>query len=322
MIVVTGAAGFIGSALVAKLNERGEENLLLVDEWGHSLKWKNLLGKKFTDCVHKDDFVKHVRENRLTSDVRAVVHLGACSSTTETDVDFLLENNYRYSQTLADWCVTNNRRFIYASSAATYGDGALGFSDADGQTRQLRPMNPYGWSKHLFDLWILQRRLESACTGLKFFNVFGPNEYHKGDMASVVYKAYHQILETGQLRLFKSYRTDYADGEQRRDFVYIKDCVEAMTWLLDHPAVNGIFNLGTGQARSWNDLAKAIFTAMKKPLKIVYIDMPENIRDAYQYFTQAEMKKFRSAGYTATFRTLEDAVREYVEKYLVSGNYY
>jgi ADP-L-glycero-D-manno-heptose 6-epimerase len=322
MMVVTGAAGFIGSALVAKLNELGEENLLLVDEIGHSPKWKNLLGKKFNDFLHKDDFITRVRNRQLTDEIRAVVHLGACSSTTETDVDFLLENNYRYSQTLAEGCVANDKRFIYASSAATYGDGGFGFSDADAKTQLLRPMNPYGWSKQLFDLWILRRGLESACVGLKFFNVFGPNEYHKGDMASVVYKAYHQILETGQLRLFKSHRADYADGEQKRDFVYIKDCVEVLVWLLDHPEVNGIFNLGTGQARSWNDLAKAIFSAMKKPLKVVYFDMPENIRTAYQYFTQAEMKKLRAAGYSSAFRSLEDAVQDYVVNYLTPGYAY
>lgn len=319
MIIVTGGAGFIGSAIVGRLNELGYDDILVVDELGESPKWRNLNGKKYSDYLHKTAFLETLKI--LGPEVQTVFHMGACSSTTERNLDFLIENNYRYSRILADWCFQKQIRFLYASSAATYGDGSSGFSDDHNQFHVLRPLNPYGYSKHLFDLWLLQNRPGVSYAGFKFFNVFGPNEYHKDDMASVVFKAYHQIGSTNEVRLFKSYRSDYADGEQKRDFVYIKDCVDVMMWFQENRDANGIFNLGTGQARSWNDLVRAIFRAMKKPDQITYIDMPESIRNAYQYFTQADARKLAASGCPVKFRSLEDAVRDYVVNYLEGDRY-
>jgi ADP-glyceromanno-heptose 6-epimerase precursor (EC 5.1.3.20) len=239
MIVVTGGAGFIGSAFVWKLNSEGIEDIVVVDRLGTSDKWKNLVNRRFVEYIHKDDFLKMIYADQVPFTVRAVVHMGACSSTTEKDADYLWTNNYLYSCRLADWAIRNGIRFLYASSAATYGDGSLGFSDDDETTALLRPINMYGYSKQVFDLWALKRGADRHMAGLKFFNVFGPNEYHKGDMTSVVFKAFHQIRETGKVRLFKSYRPEYPDGGQMRDFVYVKDCVEAMWWLLNHREANG-----------------------------------------------------------------------------------
>ncbi len=315
MIVVTGGAGFIGSAMVAKLNEKAITDILIVDDLGTSSKWKNLIGKNFTDYLHKDHFIDAAINDRLPK-IEAIFHMGANSSTTEANVEHLMENNYRYTKILAEWCIRKKTRFIYASSGATYGDGSHGFSDEDETTFKLSPLNAYGYSKQILDLWILRNHLDNKVVGIKFFNVFGPNEYHKGDMRSLVCKAYEQIQETGKVRLFKSYKPEYPHGEQLRDFVYIKDCTEVLWWLLNSPKVNGLFNLGTGQARSWNDLAKAIFSALSLPVKIEYIDMPEILMPMYQYRTEAEIKKLKNVGCPVQFQTLEDSVKDYVQNFL------
>ncbi|RMH57898.1 MAG: ADP-glyceromanno-heptose 6-epimerase [Candidatus Hydrogenedentota bacterium] len=319
MYIVTGGAGFIGSALVWKLNSIGITDILIVDALGSSDKWKNLSSLRFTDFLHKDDFLQMLISETMPDGIEGVFHLGACSSTTERNADYLLQNNYRYSCLLARWTLSKKIRFLYASSAATYGDGSSGYSDDHDSLFQLRPQNIYGYSKHLFDLFALRRGYLDHCAGIKFFNVYGPNEYHKGDMSSVIYKAFHQIHETGTLKLFRSYRDDFADGEQKRDFIFVKDCVEVLWWLFEHKNANGLFNLGTGKARTWNDLAAAVFSAMKRPVKIEYIDMPESIRDRYQYFTEARMEKLRQAGYTEPFTSLEDGVEDYVRNYLARG---
>lgn len=320
MIIVTGGAGFIGSALVWKLNSLGQDDILVVDELGTSEKWQNLASLRFSDYLHKDEFRRRVERDELGKP-QAVVHLGACSSTTERDSDFLMENNFRYTRTLAEWCLANNVRFIYASSAATYGDGSLGYSDDDDTTRRLRPLNAYGYSKQLFDLWALRTGAINQMVGLKFFNVFGPNEYHKEDMTSVVFKSFHQIRDVGRVKLFKSNTPRFPDGGQMRDFVYIKDCVDVLTWLLESN-VAGIFNLGTGQARSWIDLVTAVFAALGRPPQIDFIDMPATIRDKYQNFTEAKMEKLRAAGCPVTFRPLEASVRDYVVNHLATGSPY
>lgn len=322
MYIVTGGAGFIGSAIVWKLNSEGIDDIIIVDNLGVSDKWKNLVNRKYSDYIHKDAFLRMIIEDRLPFEVDGIIHMGACSSTTERNADYLMENNYRYTMKVAEWAVARDIRFIYASSAATYGDGTLGFFDDDLSTRDLRPINMYGYSKQLFDLWVLGRRLEQKIAGLKFFNVFGPNEYHKGDMRSVILKSFEQIEATGTVRLFKSHRPDYDDGQQKRDFVYVKDCVDVVWWLLRNRDMNGIFNLGTGQARSWNDLVAAVFGAMDRPLKIEYVDMPESIRRQYQYFTEANMDKLASRGCPLHIRSLEDAVSDYVGKYLVTDEPY
>ena len=322
MIIVTGGAGFIGSAFVWKLNAEGINDIVIVDRLGRSDKWKNLVKRHYAAYIHKDEFLKMISADDVPFKVRAIVHMGACTSTTERDADYLLENNYRYTCRLAEWSLKHNVRFIYASSAATYGDGSCGFSDDDSLTGVLCPINMYGYSKQLFDLWALRHQAEQRMVGIKFFNVFGPDEYHKGDMTSVVYKAFHQVRKTGRVRLFKSHKTQYGDGGQRRDFVYVKDCVEILWWLLEHREVNGIFNLGTGHARTWNDLVKAVFSAMEIKSQIEYIDMPPAIRDQYQYFTEAEMDKLRQAGCPAVFRSLEDAVYDYIVNYLQKTDTY
>ena len=316
MIIVTGGAGFIGSAFVWKLNQEGINDIVIVDQLGTDDKWKNLVNLRFEDYIHKDDFQQMINADKVSFKISAIVHMGACSSTTESDADYLWNNNYLYTKTLAKWSLKHQIRFIYASSAATYGDGTQGFSDDHSKISQLRPINMYGYSKQIFDLWVLRNSLEKKIAGIKFFNVFGPNEYHKGDMTSVIFKAFHQIRETGKVKLFKSYKKEYKDGGQLRDFVYIKDCIDVMWWLFKNPDVNGIFNLGTGRARTWNDLIKAVFAAMKKKTNIEYIAMPEALRNQYQYFTQAEMKKLKSAGCPVKFSSLEDSVQDYVTKHL------
>jgi ADP-L-glycero-D-manno-heptose 6-epimerase len=316
MIVITGGAGFIGSAMLWKLNQVGITNVLIVDELGTTEKWKNLVGLRYADYVHKTLFLQ-----KLLSDAfprfEAIIHLGANSSTTECDVEGLMDNNYAYTKDLATYCMRRSIRFIYASSAATYGNGEHGYKDDDTTMLKLRPLNAYGYSKHLFDLWAYRHHLLDKIVGLKFFNVFGPNEYHKGDMASVVYKAFNQILESGSVKLFKSHKEGFNDGEQLRDFVYVKDCVEVMYWLLTHREVNGIFNLGTGKARSFKDLVTATFNAMQKPVNIEYIPMPEHLRGKYQYFTEADMTKLASAGCPIQFRSLEESVFDYVQSHLL-----
>ena len=319
MIVVTGGAGFIGSAVVWKLNTQGVDDIVIVDRLGMSEKWKNLVNGRFADYLDKEDFLELVLDDAVPFDVEAIVHLGACSSTTELDADYLMENNYRYTAQLARWAVEKDVRFIYASSAATYGDGSSGFSDDNRVTTALRPINMYGYSKQLFDLWALRNRLDEKITGIKFFNVFGPNEYHKGEMRSVIHKSFGQIRETGKVKLFKSYRPDFGDGEQKRDFVYVKDCADVIWWFLENRSVTGLFNLGTGHARTWNDLTRAVFDAMGIPSEIEYIEMPETIRSHYQYFTEAQIHKLRATGCPVQTMSLEDAVSDYVNHYLEKG---
>ena len=319
--IITGGAGFIGSATVWALNRRGEDKIIVVDHLRTGEKWRNLVNLRFYDFVHRDDFIPLLEAGKIT-DVAGIIHLGACTDTTERDADYLLRNNYEYSKKLALWAVSKGIRFVYASSAATYGDGSLGFSDDHKLLPRLRPINMYGYSKHLFDLWALRTGILDRIAGVKYFNVFGPNEYHKGEMRSVVHKAFEQIRETGRVRLFKSYRPDIPDGEQKRDFIYVKDAVELTLFLYDHPEINGIFNCGTGRARTFLDLVRAVFDAMGVPPKIEFVDMPPQLRDKYQYFTQADMSKIRAAGYEREFTSLEGAVADYVKNYLLTPDPY
>ncbi len=314
-IVVTGASGFIGRNLVAELNARGYDDLLLVDNLGTDEKWSNLRGLRFEDLLQPPDFLNSLEQGKF-SNLDAILHIGACSATTERDADFLLRNNYAYSRKLCEWSLQHNTRFVYASSAATYGDGSNGYSDDVSLLNTLRPLNMYGYSKHMFDLWAQKHGLFDRIVGLKYFNVYGPYEGHKGDMRSVVNKAYGQIKNTGKVQLFKSYRPDYADGEQMRDFVYVKDAVAVTLHFLNDRETGGLFNCGTGVARSWKDLVNATFSAMEVPSQIEFIEMPEVLRDKYQYFTQAEPAKLRNAGYAAPFTSLENAIHDYVATYL------
>ena len=321
MVIVTGGAGFIGSAFVHKLNQEGITDILIVDNIAHTDKWKNLVTLHYTDYIHKDDFITMISHDGL-DDVDAIFHLGACSATTETDMDYLMRNNVEYTQILHQWAIENDAYFMYASSAATYGAERQNFDDNHDTIPQLEPINRYGYSKQLFDKYLYTNDSLDSCVGLKFFNVFGPNEYHKDSMRSIVCKAYDQILSTGSVKLFKSYDDDYGHGEQMRDFVYVKDCVDMMWWLYQHPEHKGIFNIGTGQARHWNDLVTAIFNALNKPVNIEYIEMPESIKAHYQYFTQANMVKLQNAGYSNPTTSLEDAVTDYVQNYLSTQRCY
>ncbi len=320
MIVVTGGAGFIGSALVWKLNLLGESNILIVDELGKDEKWKNLVGINYYDFINKDEFIDRLGEFS-SSGITAVIHMGANSSTTEKDADHLIKNNYEYTKRLAQFSVMNNIRFIYASSAATYGDGSLGFNDDENIVHNLRPLNMYGYSKNLFDNYALKENLMSKIVGIKYFNVYGPNEYHKADMRSVVHKAYEQILAAGKVKLFKSQNPNYKDGEQMRDFVYVKDVVDMTLFFLEKKNVNGLFNIGSGKARTWNDLVTAIFKAINKPVNIDYIDLPSHLAAKYQYFTEANLDKIKKAGYTNSISTLENGVTDYVKNYLLKNCY-
>lgn len=312
MIVVTGGAGFIGSCLVARLNEEGREDLVIVDHFeDEDIKRRNLEGKKYLRFCDKSDFLETIRNGGIGEPVEAVLHMGACSSTTLTDADYYRTNNYEYSIHVCEWSLEKKARFIYASSAATYGGGELGYSDEHDIIPRLKPLNLYGQSKQDFDLWVLKNKLEDRAVGLKFFNVFGPNEYHKGDMRSVVAKSYAQVAGDGVMRLFKSYHPDYADGEQKRDFIYVRDAVDIVMFFLGHPEANGIFNVGTGRAGTWNELAQSLFKAAGKEPRIEYIEMPEHLRPRYQYFTQADVRKLRRAGYDKPFTPLADAVKDY-----------
>jgi|GEM_PF-60907 len=317
MIVVTGGAGFIGSALVWALNQRGFTDILVVDALDTAQSWQNLTTLKFADYLDKDDFLRLLEEGKLAGKIDGILHLGACSSTTQRDVGFLMRNNYEYSKRLALWCCRNQKRLVYASSAATYGDGSRGFSDRHERLQDLQPLNGYAFSKWLFDLWALRMGLLDSIAGLKYFNVFGPNEYHKQDMRSVAHKAFEQIQKEGKVRLFKSHRPDYRDGWQLRDFVYVKDAVSATLAIYDKPSANGIYNIGTGQARSFYDLIAAVFNAMDRQPQIEYIDMPQAIRDKYQYHTCAETDKLRKI-FPQPMLSLEEAVNDYVRSYLLS----
>ncbi len=316
MIVVTGGAGFIGSALIAALNSRGIGDILVVDRLATDHRWKNLRNLGFADYVEKDDFLEMIMTHRTPSGIKAVLHMGACTDTTETDASYLIKNNYEYTKLLAQWATDAGVRFIYASSAATYGDGSAGFADDEQKLQTLRPLNMYGYSKHLFDLWARRTGLLKKMVGLKYFNVFGPNEYHKGDMRSFVIKAFEQITAKGKVALFKSHYPRYADGEYVRDFIYIRDAVDMTLFFLDNPAAAGLFNIGAGKARTWNDMVKAVFAAMDREPKIEYIEMPDSIRNQYQYYTCADIAKLRKAGCNKQTTPLEDAVEEYVQKYL------
>jgi len=316
MLVVTGGTGFIGSALVAALNARGRDDILVVDDFGDGPKWKNLRGKRFLDVVAPETFAHNLTAGVYESKIEGILHIGAITDTSYPDVDELYVRNVHYTRLLARWALAQGVRFVYASSASVYGDGAQGFSDADAVTPTLLPLNPYAFSKWLSDTEAIRDRWTEKGVGLRFFNVFGPNEYHKGRMASVVWHSTGQIRETNQINLFQSHKEGYADGEQERDFVYVKDVCAVVLWFLDHAGANGIYNVGTGKARTFNDLARAIFRALGKAPEIVYIPTPENIRAAYQYHTEADLTRLRGVGCDVPFTSLEDAVQDYVGNYL------
>jgi len=326
MLVVTGGAGFIGSVLAAALNEAGRSDLVIVDRFGHDEKWRNIAKRDFFEIVPVEAL--HSWLERFGGEVEAIFHLGAISATTFTDADEIIANNLNYSIALWRWCAAAKRPLIYASSAATYGDGTAGFDDAGGidAFKRLRPMNLYGWSKHAFDLWALRQAVAGAApphwVGLKFFNVFGPNEYHKGDMMSLVAKNYRKLAAGETIRLFKSHRPDYRDGEQRRDFVYAKDCVAAMLWLWRQGRDSGIYNIGSGEARSFLDLINALGTACGRAPNIEFVDVPPEIRPNYQYFTEAKLTRLRQAGYNAPFTPLEAAVTDLVSHHLAHSDPY
>lgn len=321
MIVITGAAGFIGSCLVARFNAAGKTNLVLVDDFSKIEKEANLRGKTYASKIERSQFSQWLEQN--ASQVEAVLHIGARTDTTEFNVDIFNELNLNYTKTLWAICSKHQVPFVYASSAATYGLGEHGYSDNEQLIPLLKPLNPYGDSKNDFDKWaITQSQCPPQWQGLKFFNVYGPNEYHKARMASVIFHAFGQINKTGKVKLFRSHNPDYKDGGQLRDFVYVKDVVEVIWFLYSNRVKNGIYNLGSGKARPFNDLAKSTFSAMKVPVNIEYIDTPADIRDKYQYFTEADMRKLKEAGYTKPFTSLEEGVHDYVTHYLSTGAYY
>jgi ADP-L-glycero-D-manno-heptose 6-epimerase len=319
MIVVTGGAGFIGSAIVWRLNMLGKTDILIVDELGMTDKWKNLAPLQFYDFMNKLVFINKL--NELDFEIEAIIHMGADSSTTERNADHLLTNNYEYTKRLAEFCLQKNIRFIYASSAATYGDGSLGFDDDENLPVSLRPMNMYGYSKNLFDIKSTREGWFDKIVGLKYFNVYGPNEYHKGDMRSVVHKAFEQIRDNGKVKLFKSLNPKYKDGEQVRDFIYVKDAVDMTLFFLENKKASGLFNVGSGKARTWNDLVTAIFKSLNRPVKIEYIELPPEIADRYQYFTEAKMDKIRKAGYSTESTSLENGVTDYIKNFLMKDLY-
>jgi ADP-L-glycero-D-manno-heptose 6-epimerase len=320
MIIITGGAGFIGSAVAWKLNTAGVSDIIIVDELGTDEKWKNLVGLKYHDFINKYDFIDLIQAG-TSPGIDAIIHMGANSSTTEKDADHLLRNNYEYTKILAKYSIENDIRLVYASSAATYGDGTKGFNDNDDESLSLLPLNMYGYSKNMFDAWALKEGMLNKIAGLKFFNVYGPNEYHKGDMRSVVHKAFEQIQSTGKVNLFKSGNADYKDGEQKRDFLYVKDAVDITLWFLENRNVSGIFNIGSGEARTWNDLVSAIFKAVGMPVNIEYINMPETLLSKYQYFTRADITKIKKAGYKSSLTSVEEGVADYVKNYLLRNPY-
>lgn len=341
-IVVTGGAGFIGSCIVRKLNDAGRTDIIVVDNIASTDKWMNLRNKKYIAYIHKSRFLEilysgkdvwaagsRAKDARMESsgmedirmqDIEAVIHMGAQSSTAEKNFDYLWENNFAYTKALWEYCCQKQIQFLYASSAATYGDGAFGFDDKRG-IDQLLPLNAYGYSKQAFDLWVEHqaRGFPKQYAGFKFFNVYGPNEYFKQDMASMVFHGYRQICRDGEIRLFRSYRLEYGDGGQCRDFVYVKDVCDVVLWFLEHPDKSGLFNVGTGKAQSFAQLAGAVFHALGREPHIRYIDMPEQLKEKYQYYTQADISKLREAGYTAAFMDVEAGARDYVQKYLSAG---
>jgi len=324
--IITGAAGFIGSNIAAALDERGAR-IVVSDRLRDGDKWRNIAKRELFDVVHPDHLPKYLEDH--DGGVEAVIHMGAISSTTETDADLIVDNNYRLSLMLWMWCSRHAIPFIYASSAATYGDGAQGFDDDGGieALAHLRPLNPYGWSKHLFDRRVARMVADGDLrppqwAGLKFFNVYGPNEYHKGGMQSVVSQIYPRAVAGEPARLFKSHHPDYADGGQLRDFVWVGDCVDIILWLLDNREVSGLFNCGTGQARSFVDLTTAVYQSLGREPVIEFVPTPENIRDKYQYFTEARMDRLRAAGYDKPATSLEDGIGAYVKGYLNTADPY
>ncbi len=310
--IVTGGAGLIGSNLVAALNARGHEHILVVDHLNHPAKEANLAKLRYQEYMDKQEFRKAIREG-ITLPAQTLFHLGACSATTETDKAYLDSNNLAYSQEMCRWALEHGVRFIYASSAATYGNGENGYVDNEDALDKLKPLNLYGKSKHDFDCWAKAKGLFRDIVGLKYFNVYGPGENHKGNMRSVINKAWHQIRETGKLELFRSHRPEFADGCQQRDFLYVADAVAITLFFHDNPSVSGLFNAGTGKPHTWLDLAHAIFAAMHLEPNISFIDIPDNLREKYQYFTLADMQKLRAAGFTQSLTTLETAVADYIE---------
>lgn len=314
-VIITGGAGFIGSVLVGYLNKQGMQDIIIVDHLNHTEKWKNLVGKKYITYLDRQEFLENKNQYIAKDDI--VVHLWACSSTTEKDANYLMYNNSKYSYALYEQCIAVGAKFIYASSAATYGDGSLGYDDI---TQDLKPLNMYGYSKHLFDQRMIREtdnftKNTIPVVGLKFFNVYGPNEYHKDGMRSVVYTAFHTMLEKGEISLFKSYKPEFPDGGQQRDFVYVMDVIKVIYFFMTH-VISGIFNVGTGTARSFYDLAVGVCSAMHKEKNIHFVDMPEVLQWKYQYFTQANMEKLKSVGYTESFYSLEDGIKDYVQEYL------
>jgi len=317
MIIVTGGAGFIGSCIVRTLNDSGINEIVIVDNIASTDKWMNMRNKRYLKYVNKEEFLFELPNYE---GVTSIIHMGACSVTTERDFDYLWKNNFEFTKTLWNYCAEKQISFIYASSASTYGNGELGFDDKT-DIDLLRPLNGYGYSKQIFDQWVKHQAVvfPKQHVGLKFFNVYGPNEYYKGSMASMVFHGYNQILANGEIRLFKSCIANYEDGGQLRDFIYVKDICSVIMWLLGKPDVNGLFNLGTGNARSFRELAEATFSALGLKPNIRYIDMPEHLVNKYQYYTKAEMGKLREAGYDKTFMTLEFGIRDYVVNYLNNG---
>jgi ADP-L-glycero-D-manno-heptose 6-epimerase len=315
-ILVTGGAGFIGSALVHGLNQKGHTNIHITDRLGTDEKWKNLSALVYNDYIEADELMGYIESHPHSRLYSLILHLGACSSTMETDASYLVQNNYRFTHRLAQYAIHTKTRFVYASSAATYGDGSKGMDDKDTSIQNYRPLNMYGYSKQMFDLHAQQHGWLQSITGIKYFNVFGPNENHKGEMRSLVNKAYHQIQETGRLQLFRSHRPDYEDGMQLRDFLYVKDAVAMTLHLAKIPSATGLYNLGSGKAHTWIDLANAIFKAMGKEPQIDFVDMPESIRDKYQYKTEADISKLRETGYDTPLTPLEGSVADYIQNYL------
>lgn len=321
VIAVTGSAGFIGSYLVGCLNRLGFDQLILVDDFANEQKAKNLEGKKYLHKVHREQFFDWCKSHPGT--IKYIFHLGARTDTREMDYEVLKKWNVDYSKSIWDICIREHIPLVYASSAATYGNGEHGYADSNEIVSRLNPLNPYGRSKNDFDIWALQQQqTPPSWAGVKFFNVYGPNEYHKGRMASVILHAYHQVNTNGSVTLFRSHNPKYKDGEQLRDFVYVKDVVNMCIWLMEHQHANGLYNAGTGHARTFKDLVKAIFNTLSLPEHIEYIDTPEDIRDKYQYYTEADMNKLKQAGYNTPIYSLEEGVKEYINDYLKTGSYF
>ena len=321
MYIVTGGAGLIGSAVIAALNARGIDDILVVDHLGNSDKWKNLVPLAYNDYLEKEAFRAGLQQGAFASGVEGVFHLGACSSTTERNASYLIDNNFRYTAELAEFCVSRGIRMVYASSCATYGDGSRGYVDDDDRIGELRPLNMYGYSKQMFDLYARRRGWLKRLVGCKFSNVYGPNERHKGEMRSVVLRAFEQITADGKLRLFRSYNPQSADGEFKRDFLYVKPAVDMVLYLFGNSRACGLYNIGSGRAETWNALGRAVFAALGREVNIEYIDMPEHLRDRYQYYTKAEMGKLFGLGYDKAVPSLEESIRDYVVNYLLPGRY-